>query len=137
MIGTAFSVVVAHTVLAVPPAFLIIYAGVQSLDMRLEHAAASLGATPWRRFRFVTVPLLAPMALIAALFAFLTSFDEVNTAMFLASGPVRTLPKLMYDSILMESDPRVTAASAVLVGTTIVVLLVMHLIRSRAARVVR
>jgi ABC-type spermidine/putrescine transport system permease subunit II len=109
------------------------HAGVQSLDERLEDAAASLGASPWRQFRYVILPLLAPTATVSALVAFLVSFDDVNVALFLASGTSKTLPKLMYDSIVFESDPRVTAASAVLVGITLTVLATMYAFRSRSS----
>jgi putative spermidine/putrescine transport system permease protein len=134
IVGTKLGLILAHTVLAIPAAFLLILTGVQSLDERLEDAAASLGASPWRQFRYVIFPLLAPIAFVGALIAFLISFDDINVALFLASGTARTLPKLMYDSIIFESDPRVTAASAVLVGITVVALAVMYVLRARAAK---
>jgi putative spermidine/putrescine transport system permease protein len=130
LIGTKVSLVLAHTVLAIPAAFLLMLAGVQSLDEKLEDAAASLGATPWRQFRYIILPLLAPTAVVSALIAFLVSFDDLNVALFLASGTSKTLPKLMYDSIVFESDPRVTAASAVLVGISLAVLATMYAFRS-------
>lgn len=132
LIGTKLALVLAHTVIAVPAAFLLMLAGVQSLDERLEDAAASLGASPWRQFRHVILPLLAPITIVSGLVAFLVSFDDVNIALFLASGTSKTLPKLMYDSIVFESDPRVTAASAVLVGITLAVLALMYAFRSRS-----
>ncbi|NGO55804.1 ABC transporter permease subunit [Allomesorhizobium camelthorni] len=132
LIGTTLSLIIGHTILAIPPTMLVMVAAVQSLDERLEDAAASLGASPWRRLRYVTLPLLAPMAVVSALIGFLTSFDDLAVALFLASSRAKTLPKQMYDSMLHDSDPRVAAASAVLVGFTIVALLAMHLLRSRS-----
>lgn len=134
LIGTRFSLILGHTILAIPPTVLVMVAAVQSIDSRLEDAAASLGASPWRRLRHIILPLLAPMTAASALIAFLTSFDDLAVALFLTSSRAKTLPKQLYDSILHDSDPRVTAASAVLVALSIVVLLMLHLLRSRSMR---
>lgn len=134
LIGTKLSMMLAHAVIAVPAAFLVMLAGIQSLDGRLEDAAASLGASPWKRLRYVVIPILSPVMVIGALIAFLVSFDDLNIALFLASGNTKTLPKLMYDSILFDNDPRVNAASAVLIGVTVVMMSAIHLLRTRSAR---
>lgn len=134
LIGTKMSIILAHAVIALPPAFLVMLAGIQSLDGRLEDAAASLGASPWRRLRHVIVPILAPVMVVGGLIAFLVSFDDLNIALFLASGSSKTLPKLMYDSILFDNDPRVNAASAVLIGITILLMGAIHLLRARSSR---
>lgn len=132
LIGTRISLVLGHTILAIPPTVLVMVAAVQSIDNRLEDAAASLGASPWRRLRHIILPLLAPMTAASALIAFLTSFDDLAIALFLTSSKAKTLPKQLYDSMLNDSDPRVFAASAVLVGLTITALVLMHLLRSRS-----
>jgi putative spermidine/putrescine transport system permease protein len=133
LIGTRPALIIGHTVLAIPPTVLVMVTAVQALDERLEDAAASLGASAWRRLRHVVLPLLAPATAASGLIAFLTSFDDLAVALFLASSKAKTLPKQMYDSIVFDSDPRVTAASAVLVGLTVVVLLLLHWLRSQAA----
>ena len=92
LIGTQYSLILGHTILAIPPTVLVMVTAVQSLDDRLEDAAASLGASAWRRLRHVILPLLAPMTAASALIAFLTSFDDLAVALFLASSKSKTLP---------------------------------------------
>jgi len=134
LIGNPATLVLAHTVLAIPTSFLLVLVGVQGLDERIENAAATLGATPWQRLRVIVLPILLPVVAMSALLAFLTSFDDLNVALFLASGNTKTLPKLIYDSIILDNDPRVTAASAVLVAISILGLGTMQLLRSRQSK---
>lgn len=129
MVGTQAGMALAHTVLALAPAVVVIFAVLQGLDESLDRAAASLGASPWRRFRHVTLPLIAPGIVTAALLAFLTSFDEVVVAIFLSGAQAVTLPKKMYESVRFDTDPTITAASAVLVGLTLIVLVACELFR--------
>lgn len=133
LIATQVGMALAHTVLALAPAVVVIFAVLQGLDESLGRAAASLGASPWRSFRYVTLPLIAPGIMTAALLAFLTSFDEVVVAIFLSGAQAVTLPKKMYESVRFDTDPTITAASAVLVGFTFVVLLACELFRRRAS----
>jgi putative spermidine/putrescine transport system permease protein len=132
LVGTRVGLALAHTVLAMPPALLLVFAAVQGLDERLEDAAASLGASAWQRFRFVILPLIAPATISAALVAFLQSFDDLSVALFLTSGEMMTLPKRMYDSIRVETDPRVNAAAALLVGLSLIFLICFQLVRRRS-----
>lgn len=129
LIGTRTGLALAHTVLALSPAAVVIFAALQNLDRTVDRAAASLGASPWRRFRHVTLPLIRPGVLAAALLAFLTSFDEVVVAIFLSGTGAVTLPKKMYESVRFDTDPTITAASAVLVGLTLIVLLLCEAVR--------
>jgi len=80
-----------------------------------ERAARSLGATPGETFRRVTLPLIRPGVFVAALFAFVTSFDEPVVALFIAGTRAETLPKRMWDGIQYEIDPTATAMSTMLV----------------------
>ena len=96
----------------------------RTFDDRLELAAASLGAPPLVRLRRVTLPLVLPGMLAGAVFAFVTSFDEVVVALYLQSPDMRTLPVRMYTSVTSETDPTIAAASSVvLVATTLLILL--------------
>lgn len=134
LIGTRAGLALAHTVLALSPAVVVIFAALQNLDRSLERAGAALGAGPWRRFRYITLPLIRPGVLAAALLAFLTSFDEVVVAIFLSGTGAVTLPKKMYESVRFDTDPTITAASAVLVGLTIVILLICEAFRRQGRR---
>ena len=84
LIGTPIGLVLAHTCLAVPFVVTSVGASLAGFDRRLEQAARSLGATPWGAFRQVTLPLIRSGVLVGALFAFITSFDELIVALFLS-----------------------------------------------------
>ena len=124
LIGAWYGLVVAHTVLALPFVVLVMAAGLRDFDRSLEQAAAGLGASRWRTLSRVTLPLLRPSLVSAGLLAFISSFDEVVVALFLA-GANMTLPKKMFDNILMEIDPTIAAVSVVqILLVTIVMVLI-------------
>jgi len=114
--GTHLGVIVAHGVLALPVAFLVISATLKGFDRNLERAAMSAGAGPLRTFFHVTLPVLRPGMLVGALFAFLSSFNEAVVAIFIGGGRAATLPKKMYESIRLESDPVIAVVSTLLLG---------------------
>ena len=110
LIGEWYGLVLAHTVLALPFVVLVMSAGLRDFDRSLEQAAAGLGASRWHILTRITLPLLRPSLVTAGLLAFITSFDEVVVALFL-SGANMTLPKKMFDNILMEIDPTIASVS--------------------------
>lgn len=132
--GTHLGVVLAHGVLAVPLAFLVISATLKGFDRNLERAAMSSGAGPWRTFFHVTLPVLRPGMLVGALFAFLSSFNEAVVALFIGGRAAATLPKKMYESIRLESDPVIAVVSTLLVSAVALGVLVSVLVRGRSAR---
>jgi putative spermidine/putrescine transport system permease protein len=124
LIGEWYGLVIAHTVLALPFVVLVMVAGLRDFDRALEQAAEGLGASRWRTLWRVTLPLVRPSLVSAALLAFLASFDELVVAMFLA-GPNMTLPKKMFDNIMMEIDPTIAAVSVMqIILVTIVLVLI-------------
>jgi putative spermidine/putrescine transport system permease protein len=80
---------------------------------------------------------MRPAIISGALLAFLTSFDEVVVAIFLTGSRAVTLPKKMYESVRFDTDPTITAASAVLIGLTLAVLLVCMLLQRQLGRAER
>lgn len=124
LIGAWYGLVVAHTVLALPFVVLVMVAGLRDFDRALEQAAEGLGASRWRTLWRITLPLVRPSLVSAALLAFITSFDEVVVALFLA-GANMTLPKKMYDNILMEIDPTIAAVSVMQIILVTVVLILI------------
>jgi putative spermidine/putrescine transport system permease protein len=112
LIGEWYGLVLAHTVLALPFVVLVMVAGLRDFDRSIEQAAEGLGASRWRTLWRVTLPLLRPSLISAGLLAFINSFDEVVVALFL-SGARMTLPKKMFDNILMEIDPTIAAVSVI------------------------
>ncbi len=111
---------IAHSVLAVPVAFLVISAALKGFDRNLERAAMSAGAGPLRTFLWVTLPVLRPGILVGALFAFLNSFNEAVVAIFIGGRDAATLPKKMFESIRLESDPVIAVVSTLLTGAVLI-----------------
>jgi putative spermidine/putrescine transport system permease protein len=116
--------------MALPFVSIAVSASLSSFDRRLELAAATLGAPPSRILIRVTIPQLLPGILTGALFAFVTSFDEVMLALYLSSARLVTLPVKMFNSVTTEIDPTIAAASTViLLVTTAVILIPMLLMK--------
>lgn len=120
--GSILAMALGHTVLALPVVVIIIAATLQGFDVRFEQAALSLGASRLTALRRVTLPLIMPGVLSAALFAFLTSFDELLIPLFLAGVEAQTLTVRVWNSLLLEVDPTIAAVSSFLIGVTIAVL---------------
>jgi ABC-type spermidine/putrescine transport system permease subunit I len=134
LVGTELGLVVAHTVLAIPVAMITIAAVLQNFDVRLEHAAMTLGATRLGAFRRVTLPTLKTGFLSAALFAFVVSFDELIIAIFIAGGTGQTLPRKMWDEIYLQVTPTLAAVSTLILLAVVVGALLGHLIQARVGR---
>jgi len=131
--GTYLGVIIAHGVLAVPVAFLVICATLKGFDRNLERAAMSSGADPLRTFWHVTLPVLRTGMLVGALFAFLSSFNEAVVALFISGRGAATLPKKMYESIRLESDPVIAVVSTLLVSAVALGVLISVVLRRRFA----
>ncbi|MBC9937599.1 MULTISPECIES: ABC transporter permease [unclassified Leucobacter] len=129
--GNPLGFVLAHAVLAIPFVVVTVSASLSSYDQALDRAAASLGAGRLRTFARVTLPLIAPGVGAGALFAFITSFDEVVAAMFLQSPKIRTLPVEMFVSVTNEVDPTIAVVSTLILAVTSAVVLVPALTRSQ------
>ena len=132
--GTYAGVVAAHTALALPFVVITVSATLQGFDLNLVRSAASLGASPLRVFFKVTLPLIAPGVVSGALFAFVTSFDELVVVLFLASPEQRTLPRQIWSGVRESISPTITAAAVVLILISIVLMLVVELLRRRSER---
>jgi putative spermidine/putrescine transport system permease protein len=124
LIGAWYGLVVAHTVLALPFVVLVMVAGLRDFDRGLEQAAEGMGASRWQTLRRITLPLLRPSLVSAGLLAFISSFDEVVVALFLA-GANMTLPKKMFDNIMMEIDPTIAAVSVMQILLVSIVLVLI------------
>ncbi len=129
--GNFLGFLLAHSVLALPFVVVAVSSSLSSTDPALIRAAASLGAGPWRTFGKVTLPLITPGIGAGALFAFVTSFDEVVAASFLQSPAIRTLPIEMFVSVTNEVDPTIAAVSTVILALTTVVVVLPFLVRNR------
>ena len=117
--GSLPGLVLTHTALAVPFVIINVGAVLRTMDRNLELAAASLGANPARTFWRVTFPIILPGVFAGALFAFITSWDEVVVSIFMTNTRFRTLPVEMWEQVRQVVDPTVAAvATVVMVVTT-------------------
>jgi spermidine/putrescine transport system permease protein len=123
--------ILAHSAFCVPFAYLPIRARLEGMDLTLETAAADLYATPWRTFRRVTLPLMAPGIVAGAMLAFVISLDDVVITEFVKSGGQDTLPTYMLGQLRRGITPEVNAISTGLLGLTVVLLTAFFLLTSK------
>lgn len=124
LIGDWRSIVLGHTVHAIPYVVIVVGAALRTYDEAYELAAMSLGASRLRAIWRVTLPQIRP-ALVSAMFlAFIASFDELLVAMFLG-GSNMTLPKKMFDNIINAIDPTIAAVSVLQVVLVSILLVVV------------
>ena len=134
LIDTPAALYLSHSIVATPLVVIIVGSTLRTFDRTVEQAARSLGAGYTRALWYVTIPLLRPAILSAAVFAFLTSFDEVVLSVFLGGPRATTLPKRMWDNVRHEIDPTITAVASILIAASIVVLFVGEALRRGAER---
>lgn len=134
--GGYLTILIAHVIFALPFTLTIILTSFAGFDTRLEEAAQDLGATPFRTFRQVTLPLVMPGVIGGALIAFTLSFDEFVLTFFVAGGGVQTLPLVIYNRIRYLLSPEINAIATIVMGFSIGLLLLGQVgaaIRSRRA----
>jgi putative spermidine/putrescine transport system permease protein len=127
-----YALVLAHTILAAPLVFLSVMTSLKGLDPELERAAASLGASRWYRFGTVTLPLAMPGFATGALFAFITSFDEVVVALFIASPESQTLPITLFSSLRDRLQPTIVVVALLLSIVSCLFILALNRLQKRS-----
>jgi putative spermidine/putrescine transport system permease protein len=133
LIGTEIGLVIGHTVLAIPYVVVTLAAALKRYDWRLDDAARILGASPLARIRTVMIPILLPSMAAAFLLAFLTSFDELTIAIFVSGGLSTTLPKQMWDDMVLQVNPTLAAvATSLLVVVSLIVFAMSRVRRERS-----
>jgi putative spermidine/putrescine transport system permease protein len=132
--NTYLGVILAHTLLATPFVVITVTATLTGFDQSMIRAGASLGAHPTLVFRKVILPLISPGVISGALFAFVTSWDEVVVVLFIGSSDQRTLPRQMFSGIREMISPTITAAATVLITVAVVMLVTVELLRRRSER---
>lgn len=132
--GSLLGLTLAHTALAVPFVVVNVSATLVGFDERLEYAAMNLGANRRQAFLKVTLPLIRPGVLTGALFAFVTSFDELIVALFISGTGAVTLPRKMWDGIRQEIDPTIAAVSTIFIVLSVLILVSAELLRQRSER---
>ncbi len=115
MVNTLTGLVLAHSILALPLVMVVVSAALKSYDMNQEMVARSLGASRVKAFFLVTLPQIRFAVITAALLSFLTSFDEVIIAMFVAGGENSTLTRNMFNALRDQIDPTIAAISTIMI----------------------
>jgi spermidine/putrescine transport system permease protein len=128
------TVIIGHTVFAIPYTALLVAVRFAGINRNLEEAAMDLGATRWSVVRRVYVPLAAPALVPAFLFALVLSFDDFDLAFFL-SGSDQTLPVYFFSGLRRPQllPPIVALQSLIVMGTTIAIV-IWEIVRVRLAR---
>jgi putative spermidine/putrescine transport system permease protein len=108
----------AHVALVLPFVVRSVWVSVRNLDPAFERAAASLGATPWRVFRRVTLPLLRPGLFAGALFAVVVSVNEFVVSLFISNRVTEILPVAMFTYVVNYTDPTIAALSSLFILAT-------------------
>lgn len=131
--GNAPGLILAHTALAVPMVVVLTSASLRTVDRALELASSGLGASPWRTFRHITLPLILPGIAAGSVFAFLTSWDEPVVALFLTDARFSTFPVQMFNQVREAVDPSVASAATLVILVTTTLFSFTLLSRGRGA----
>ncbi len=131
---TYTGIILAHAILGTPFVVITVTATLVGFDRSLIRAGANLGAPPQTVFFKVMLPLITPGVISGALFAFITSFDEVVAVIFLAGYEQRTIPRQMWSGIREQISPTILAVATIMVIISITLLATLELLRRRSER---
>ncbi|MBC9936527.1 MULTISPECIES: ABC transporter permease [unclassified Leucobacter] len=118
------TVLIGHSMFTLVYVTVIIGNRVRSMDRSLEEAAYDLGASGFACFRYVVLPTLAPAVMSAAALAFVLSFGDFVTSVFLTGTDLSPLPVRIYGMLRFGLTPEINAIGAMLTMVTVVVGLV-------------
>ena len=127
-------VILAHATLGIPFVIITVTATLVGFDHSLTRAAASMGASPAMTFLRVQMPLILPGVISGALFAFVTSFDEVVVVLFVGGLDEQTIPRQMWNGIREQISPAILSVATILVLISIALLTTVELLRRRSEK---
>ena len=132
--ATHTGIILAHIILGTPFVVITVTATLTGFDHSVTRAAASLGSNPVNTFMKVTLPLIIPGVISGALFAFVTSFDEVVVVLFLAGLENTTIPIQMWVGLREQLSPTILAVATCLIIMSTLILVSAELLRRRSER---
>ncbi len=132
--ATHTGIIIAHIILGTPFVVITVTATLTGFDHSVTRAAASLGSNPVNTFRKITLPLIMPGVISGALFAFVTSFDEVIVVLFLAGLDNTTIPIQMWVGLREQLSPTILAVATCLIVMSTLILVSAELLRRRSDR---
>ncbi len=127
-------IIMAHATLGIPFVIITVTATLVGFDHSLTRAAANLGADPTTTFFRITMPLILPGVISGALFAFVTSFDEVVVVLFVAAHDQQTIPRQMWNGIREQISPAILAVATILVIISVLLLATVEILRRRSEK---
>ena len=133
--ATHTGIVLSHIILGTPFVVITVTATLTGFDHSVTRAAASLGSNPVNTFMKITLPLIMPGVISGALFAFVTSFDEVVVVLFLAGLENTTIPIQMWVGLREQLSPTIMAVATCLIVMSTFLLIVTELLRRRTERI--
>ncbi|BBB28396.1 ABC transporter permease [Neptunomonas japonica] len=133
--GSYLGVIIAHAALGTPFVIITVNASLSGFDYSLMRASLGLGAPPVYTFFKIIMPLIRPGVISGALFAFVTSFDEVVVILFLAGPEQRTIPRQMFSGLREQINPTILAVAVLLVVISGLLLLTIEYLRARSERI--
>jgi ABC-type spermidine/putrescine transport system permease subunit II len=122
--GTVASIIIAHAVISIPYVVLLVGGALHHVERSLEEAASTLGANALLTFYKVTLPLIGPGLLAAAVFTFIVSFDDFIIAYFLAGPTTVTLPIRVFASLQERVDPVIAPVATIMLTLTLSAVLI-------------
>jgi spermidine/putrescine transport system permease protein len=117
------TLVLAHTAFCIPYVFIMVKARLAGMDKSLSEAARDLGASDWRAFLDITLPLIFPAIVSGMILSFAMSFDDVVISMFVTGVNTNTLPLRIYTQLKTGVTPKINALCTLMVGFTILLCL--------------
>ncbi|WP_432455417.1 MULTISPECIES: ABC transporter permease [unclassified Agarivorans] len=133
--GSYMGVILAHAALGTPFVVITVNAALSGFDYSLVNASLGLGAKPMFTFFKVIMPLIRPGVISGALFAFITSFDEVVVVLFLAGPEQRTIPRQMFSGLREQINPTILAVATLLIVISAMLLFTIEYLRARSERI--
>ena len=134
LVATFPGIILAHSVLGTPFVIITVTATMVGFDQTLIRASATCGADPTTTFFKVIMPLIAPGVISGALFAFVTSLDEIVVVYFIAGPDQQTVPLKMFSGLREQISPTILAVASILVGISVLLLTSLEMIRRRNER---
>ena len=133
--ATHTGIILSHIILGTPFVVITVTATLSGFDHSVTRAAASLGSNPVNTFMKITLPLIMPGVISGALFAFVTSFDEVVVVLFLAGLDNTTIPIQMWTGLREQLSPTILAVATCLIVLSTLILVTAELLRRRSERI--
>jgi len=125
------TITIAHMTLTMSYVTIIVQSRLTQFDQSLEEAAMDLGATPFKVFFAITLPIISPALISGWLLAFTVSLDDLVIASFTTGPGATTLPMLIFSKMRLGVSPDINALATVMVGLVAIGVIVAGILISR------